>query len=347
MKGRVVVLDHVDGRAAAALMVDGRLEDLIIDPPEDLPPAPGAIYRAKAERPMKGQGGVTLDLGRGQTGFLRKTRDVHPGDMVLVQVSGTTEAGKASPVTPNLLFKSRYAIVTPFAPGLNVSRAIKDDAERDRLLEIAHDAMEGLDYGLILRSACEEVSDADTAADITAMCELARQVLADLDGAPELLVDAPDAHLQAWVEWSVPDPDEVIDVAGSFETLGVLDAVEALLGPRVALSGQASAYIETTRALIAVDVNTGADSNLAAGLRANLGLVRDLPRQLRLRGLGGQVVLDLAPMPKKDRRQIEDATRRAFRQDGAEVVIAGWTPLGHLELQRKRDRWPLTQIWPT
>jgi Ribonuclease G/E len=51
-------------------------------------------------------------------------------------------------------------------------------------------------------------------------------------------------------------------------------------------------------------------------------------------------------MPKKDRRVIEDALRRAFREDGAEVVLAGWTPLGHYELQKKRDRLPLASLWP-
>jgi hypothetical protein len=97
---------------------------------------------------------------------------------------------------------------------------------------------------------------------------------------------------------------------------------------------------------VAVDVNTGGDMSLAAGLKANIALARDLPRQLRLRGLGGQITLDLAPMPKKERRGFETVLNRAFRQDGAEVVLAGWTPLGHFEIQKKRDRRPLAQLWP-
>jgi ribonuclease G len=75
---------------------------------------------------------------------------------MIVQVSGNAEPGKATPVTPKPLFKSRYAIVTPDAPGLNISRRIKDEAERDRLLELAHEVMEGAEgHGLILRSAAE------------------------------------------------------------------------------------------------------------------------------------------------------------------------------------------------
>ncbi|GAA5082056.1 ribonuclease E/G [Roseibacterium beibuensis] len=348
MKGRVVLLDQVSGRKAAALMVDGQLADLLIDAPETAGPQPGAIYRAVADRPLKGQGGLTLTLGDGDKGYLRAAKGIAPGTSLLVQVSGVAEPGKAAPVTPKLLFKSRYAIVTPGAPGLNISRRIKDEAERDRLLEIAHAAMEGAPegHGLILRSAAEEVADDVLAEDIRAMRDLAAAVSADADGPAELLVDAPDAHLLAWRDWAEPTPDEVEDSPGCFEASGALDAIEAALSPRLRLTGEAFAYVEPTRALVAIDVNTGGDTSLSAGLKANLALARSLPGALRLKGLGGQVVLDLAPMPKKERRAFEDALRRAFRQDGAEVVLAGWTPLGNFEVQKKRDRFPLAQVWP-
>jgi len=350
MKGRVVLLDEVDGRATAALMVDGHLEDLLIDPTEDMPPAPGAIYRAVAERPMKGQGGITLRLPEGHgRAFLRQTKGIAPGDVMLVQVSATAELGKAVPVTPKLLFKSRYAIVTPGAPGLNISRAIRDDDERDRLLEIAHAAMDGApdDLGLILRSAAEMADAEDLAQDITAMRDLAEAVVADTTGDPECLVDAPDAHALAWRDWALPAPDEVVTDPGCFETHGVLEAVDAVRAPHLPLTGGGAAWIEPTRALVAVDVNTGADTSLAAGLKANFALAKSLPRALRIKGLAGQVVLDLAPMPKKDRRGFEETLRKAFRADGADVVLAGWSPLGNYELQRKRDRFPLRDLWPT
>ncbi|MFN5828180.1 MAG: ribonuclease G, partial [Rhodobacterales bacterium] len=69
MKGRVIALDTLRGRQAAALIVDGRLEDVLIDPPDNAP-VPGAIYRGIVERPMKGQGGVFVRLADGATGFL-------------------------------------------------------------------------------------------------------------------------------------------------------------------------------------------------------------------------------------------------------------------------------------
>lgn len=343
MKGRVVVLDEVGGRRASALMVDGKLQDVFIDPPEGAAPGVGAIFRAKADRPMKGQGGITLQMGAGVTGYMRRAKDIAPGDVLLVQVSGVAEPGKAAPVTPDLIFKSRYAIVTPFKPGLNVSRAIRDEDERDRLLEIAHESRAASDaYGLIVRSSAEGVAAEEIHDDIYAMCNTATMVVAEPDGAPELLLDADDAHTRAWREWEAPD----MVIEGGFEDHGVLEAVDAALGARQPLAGGAYAFVEATRALVAVDVNTGADHSLAAGLKANLALVRELPRLTRIKGLGGQITLDLAPMPKRDRRQVEDAVKKAFRQGGGDVVVAGWTPLGMLELTRKRDRMPLAQVWP-
>lgn len=335
MKGRLVALDHFEGREAAALMVDGRLEDLLLDSEG---PGPGTIYRARSERPMKGQGGIFLTTPDGPV-FLRQAKGIAPGQTMLVQVTGHAEPGKALPVTTRLLFKSRYAIVTPEAPGLNISRTIRDEAERDRLLEIAYEAMEGAPFGLILRSAASGAEAEAVAEDVVAMRDLAAQVTGDTEGAPETLVEGDSPHLLAWRDWS--EPAQIETEAGSFETVGVLDAIDALRSAQQPLSGGGWLSIEPTRALVAVDVNTGGDTSLAAGLKANLAAARELPRQLLLRGLGGQIVIDAAPMAKKDRRAFEDALRKALRAGGVETSLAGWTPLGNFELQRHRARSPL------
>jgi Ribonuclease G/E len=337
MKGRTILLDHLDGREAAALMVDGRLEDLLIDADA---PTPGTIYRARADRPVKGQGGMFVTTPDGP-GFLRQVKGLAPGAVLIVQVSGYAEPGKAIPVTQKLLFKSRYSIVTPDAPGLNISRSIRDEEERDRLLEIAHDAMEGHSFGLILRSSCAGADADDIAVDIEAMTALAVQVAADSDGDVEKLIDGDAPHVLAWREWV--EPAEIVTDEGGFETHGVLDAIDVARSVQEPLPGGGYLFIEPTRALVAVDVNTGADASLAAGTKANMACARHLPRALRLRGLGGQIVLDLAPMAKKDRRVFETALRAAFRSDPEETALVGWTPLGHYELQRKRSRVPLTE----
>ena len=336
MKGRTIALDELDGTEAAALIVDGQLHDLLIDSDH---PRPGTIYRAVALRPVKGQGGMFLRTPDGNA-FLRQVKGLAPRDALLVQVTGFAEPGKAIPVTTRLLFKSRYAIVTPGAPGLNVSRQIKDDDLRDTLLGVAHEVMEG-DHGLILRSSCATGDPDDIAEDIAAMVQLAAQVMADASGEPETLVEGDGPHALAWREW---DSDDVDGKPGSFERHNVLDALEDLRSPMVALPGGGSMCIEPTRALVAIDINTGNDTSPAAGLKANMAALRELPRQLRLRGLGGQILVDPAPAPKKDRRQMEQVLRAALKQDATETILAGWTQLGLMELQRKRERMPLREV---
>ena len=339
MKGSVIALDEISGRRAAARLVDGRLEDLLIDPEGDAL-RPGAILRAICDRPVKGQGGMFVRLPGGSSGFLRGAKGLKPGQALLVQVTGWADDGKAVPVTERVLFKSRYAIVTPGAPGVNVSRRIRDEEARVRLKEIAAAVPGDHETGLILRSEAEDGTDEAVAGDIAAMRDLARAVLGDAEGRePELLVDGPDAHELAWRDW--PAPDVLADARGSFATHGIDALIADLRRPRVALAGGAVAYVEPTRALVAVDVNTGPDNSPAAGLKANIAAARDLPRQLRCRGLGGQIVVDFAPMPKKDRAALEQVLRAAFRADPVETALAGWTPLGLYELQRKRERRPL------
>lgn len=340
MKGRQAVLGQRDGRKAAALLVDGVLDDLLIDPPDDRP-IPGAIYRAVPGRPLKGNGGLFVNLPGGAAGFLRQTRGVSTGGPLLVQVSSHAEPDKAVPVTTRLTIKGRAAIVTPGAPGVNVSRRVRDAETRDALLAIADSDTLPEDTGMILRSAAAGVDPADVAEEIRTLSAVATRILSDRGAEPELLLAADDAHAEAWREWEAEAVEHGDD---AFDRLGVTDLIAPHLSPLVKLPGGASLYIEPTRALVAVDVNTGPDGSPAAGLKADLAAARALPRALRLRGLGGQIAIDMAPAPKKDRRQIETALRAAFRTDPVETVLAGWTPLGHFELQRKRARLPLSEV---
>lgn len=337
MKGRMIVLDHLGEREAAALMVDGKLTDLLVE--NDSAPRPGAIFRAVCDRPIKGMGGMMLRLPEGETAFLRQAKGLAPGQSLLVQVTGYADGGKAVPVTDRVLFKSRYAIVTPGKPGINVSRKIKDDDARERLLACAHDAELSDGFGLILRSCAEDAEDDDIVEDIRSMDAMAVAIMADAIGNAEALTEGDGPHGLAWREWV--EPATIVTEAGGFEDQGVLDQMVALENPRVGLDGSAFMYVEPTRALVAVDVNTGGDTSPASALKANLAACKSLPLALRLRGLGGQIVIDMAPMSKAHRKQIESALRSALKADTVDTALVGWTPLGHFELQRKRERLPL------
>ncbi len=346
MKGRVVVLGQIFGAEAAALMVDGQLQDLLVAPDAVTPLAPGAICRGVVDRLMKGQGGVFLRLPDGARGFLRDKGGWREGQSLLVQISGVAEEGKAIPVSSRLLFRGRNVIVTPGAPRINVSRRIRDSERRESLTALAARELTGHQTppGLILRSVAAWADATEISEEIARMLDLSAAICADSDGAPELLLDAPTPAESAYLDWSDPEPDSIDDAPDAFEHSGAAAAIETLLSPVVSLPGGGSAKIEQTSALIAVDVNTGADHSPAAGLKASIALARALPRELRLRGLGGQAVIDFAPMPKRDRGTLEQVLRAAFKSDGAEATLIGWTAMGLFELTRKRDRVPLARL---
>jgi Ribonuclease G/E len=347
MKGRQLLIEPLPtGGHAAALMVDGRLEDLLIDPdPSDPTPRPDAIFRAVPARPMKGMGGVMVDLGSGRTGFLRGPKLPAPGRPLLVQVLGSAEAGKAQPVSSRPILKARHAILTPGAPGINIARSLRDADRRAALDSLGAAGMAGADpeTGLILRTAAIDASDELIAGDIAAL--LAEWNALAATGEPGLLREAPGARAEALREWREPG-DPVREARSALADAGIWEDVDALREPEVSL-GQGFLAIEPTRALVAVDVNTGGDTSPAAALKANLAAAAELPRQLRLRGLGGQVVIDFAPMPRAERPRVERTLTQALRADGIDTNVVGWTPLGHLELQRKRARRPLASALRT
>ena len=338
MIGRVIALDYFNGREAAALIEDGKLADFLIDGDA---PRQGTIYMAIADRPTKGQGGMFLRTPDGSA-FLRPAKNVRQGQPIMVQVNGYPDTGKAIPVTSKVLFKSRYAIIAPGSPGMNISRRIKGDDVRNEFQNIMRRHMEDDELGLILRSSCLKANEEEISRDITSMRNLAVKTLDEAIGVKlGKIVQGAGPHELAWRDWD--ESAHIENSPGSFERHGVFEMMDLMQDPHVILNANANMYVEQTRAMVTVDVNTGDDRAGAAGLRANLAMAKELPRQLRIRGMGGQISIDLAPMSKKDRGVFESLLRKAFMNDATATSLCGWTPLGHFELKRKRDRAPVSR----
>ena len=335
MKGRVIVIDMPDDRASqAALIIDGRIEDLLIDPPRgDTTPKPGEIYWAKVDRLVPKIGGAFVKLTPDHQGYLRETKGVKQGQSLLVQGSSYAEPDKATPVTTRLLHKGKYVILTPGAPGINVSRRIRHPDERDRLAAIAEQIM-GTEpgEGLILRSAADGISAEALQQDLALVLERA-------ESEPPITFSA---RQLAEADWD----GQIETAADGFDHYGVWDEIERLKSPRTDLPSGGWMAVEATRAMVTVDVNTGDGFGQGDAMTANIEAARELPRQLRLRGLGGQIILDFAPMKKMHRRKIEEELKRTFARDSIQTTLAGWTPLGNFELTRKRERRPLSELLP-
>jgi len=343
VKGVAVAVDA----GAAALLVDGRLEDFLFDVPPGGPPdapAPETILRGRVDRVAPQIGAAFLRLPGGARGWLRDP-GAKPGAWRVAQVARWADPGKAAPLTDRPVLKGRLALVTPGAPGANVARGVKGHAARARLEALAAAVAAPLppDVGVVLRSAAAEADAAAVAAEVAQLAADWAAALATPGEDPAVLRPAPGPAARAARDW--PAPDAWDDRPDAFERLGVWDALQALRSPVVDLPRGAWMTVEATGAGVMVDVNTGEDFAKGAAQAANEAACAELPRQLRLRGLGGLVYLDLAPIRKGARQGVDNALRRAFADDPVETQAVGWTPAGAVELQRKRERRPLRD-WP-
>lgn len=398
MSGTLVLARIGEGTELAALVEDRRVADWVFRPASGT--APETVYKARIDRPVPGAGAVFVSLGassgNGQ-GYLREARGLKSGSVLLVEATSIPEPEKAVPVSPRVLYRQRYTIHTPGAPGVNVARGIGDPDERARL-QAAVEAHAAALEDWLRRRGDERAEDAarvrrvleahrtgGTILRSAAMGQPAERIARDLDLAFAARLDAEDAladqarplgpvapapspaeyALREWGERidrvfigpggfdALPAAEEhrLSPFAGRMERIpdpldqfGVWDEIERLRSPRAELPSGGWMAVEATLAMVTVDVNTGGEFTPGAAVTANVEAARELPRQLRLRGLGGQVAVDWAPLKKTERRRIEDTLKSAFRRDPVETTLSGWTPLGHFELQRKRERRPVAEL---
>lgn len=342
MEQDLIILDELNGKEAAVLLRSNKLEDCFFSLMDERILTPENIYNGLIDRTVKGQGGAFIKLPNNANGFLRNSKGLKLGEKILVQVTGYPDEGKAIPLTNKIMLKGRTVIVTPFAKGINFSRQIKLEHEKLRILDALNSIFpDDLDFGIIVRSVARHSRSEEIQNEAKSYINKAKKILSGEEKKPTQLVQGSSPHELALREWRISDDIKVI--YNGFEDYGILDKLESLLNPKVE-AGLGTIFIESTRALVAVDVNTGKDFSLTSGLKANLNLARMLPRQLRLRGLGGQIVLDLAPMPKRDRKLFEIELKRAFKADPVDTTLVGWTPLGHYEMQRKREKVSLESV---
>lgn len=317
----------------AALFREGRLDDLKMRRLDAPGPRVGEIYAAQVDR--LASGGAFLLLGRSGTGretaFLPEADGLSPGDPLRVEITRDAEGRKAARAARRLAFAAPDLVLTPGAPGINLSRKIADAAERARLSEALKDLLPP-EIGCLLRtSAAGAASDAIQAQARSALAA-ATEVATAAPRPPRLLRPAPSPAAQARTEWGDAvwrEGDAATPLVDALRT-----ALQALLTPRTSLAAGWAAF-ERTEALVAIDVNAGDVGNRVA---VNLAAAAEIPRQLRLRGWGGQVIVDFAPMEPQQRARVE--ARMRATADGA-LRIAGWGPLGLLEATRRKTGAPI------
>ncbi|MDG1958847.1 MAG: Rne/Rng family ribonuclease [Candidatus Binatia bacterium] len=304
-----------------------------------------------------------------------------PGQEILVQVSKEPMGTKGARVTGHISLPGRYIVYMPTSNHIGVSRRIEKARERQRLKKIVAENRPGGKGGYIVRTACEGLSKKEILADIKFLSKLWQGIekKAASEGAPSLLHEDLDIVLRSMrdlltnevEEILVDDPGdherilEFIDtalqpelksrvrrhesLAPLFDEVGVENQVRRALDRRVWLKSGGYLIVDQTEALTTIDVNTGRfvgkKTHEETVLKTNMEAAKACVDQMRLRNIGGIIVIDLIDMElAENRKKVSEAIEEAVKRDKARTNILKISELGLVEMTRKRTRENLQKI---
>ncbi|HMG25106.1 MAG TPA: Rne/Rng family ribonuclease [Kofleriaceae bacterium] len=312
----------------------------------------------------------------------RKIEDLlKPGQTVLVQVVKDPIGAKGARVTGYLSLPGRYSVFMPHVAQVGVSRRIGSDKERRRLRDLVNE-VRPKGSGFIVRTAAEDASDQELRDDVDFLARLwgeidrradqvssAGLVYADLDLAlrvvrdllredtSEVMIDDVEQHerVRKFTLAFLPRLAERIKKYEGrrpiFDQYHIEPALRLAVARRVPLRSGGSLVIDQGEALTAIDVNTGSFTNTGSGnledtvTANNLEACDEVARQLRLRNIGGIIVVDFVDMDKEgNRRKVWDAFQKALARDRARTNVTKISELGLVEMTRKRTRESLVQL---
>ncbi|HEV7716730.1 MAG TPA: ribonuclease G, partial [Steroidobacteraceae bacterium] len=308
-------------------------------------------------------------------------RLVNQGDEILVQVIKDPIGTKGARLTTFVALPSRYLVFMPRGEGIGVSTRIEDETERLRLKTAILDRVRGADGGgYIVRTAAMGVPAESLAEDMAYLDKLWAHVrMAALRAQPgeivhedlpltlrmlrdelsrgvsKVLVDSPreQARMAEFAANFIPGSATLIETYSGprpiFDMHGIEEEVTKALDRKVPLKSGGHLIIDQTEAMTTIDVNTGAyvgTRNLEETIfRTNLEAAVAIARQLRLRNLGGIIIIDFIDMQDEShRRQVLSALERALAGDRAQTHIVSLSPLGLVEMTRKRTRESLEHL---
>ncbi|MBA3397235.1 MAG: Rne/Rng family ribonuclease, partial [Deltaproteobacteria bacterium] len=306
---------------------------------------------------------------------------VKPGQTVLCQVVKDAIGQKGARVTGYLSLPGRYSVFMPHVAQVGVSRRIASEKERRRLRDLVNE-VRPKGSGFIVRTASEDAGDQELRDDVDFLARLwseidKRQelmsgsglVYADLDlslrvvrdlmreDTLEVVIDDDEQfeRVKKFTQAFLPRfTDRIKKYEGRrpiFDHYHIEPALRQAVARKVPLKSGGSLVIDQGEALTAIDINTGSFTNTGSGnledtvTANNLEACDEVARQLRLRNIGGIIVIDFVDMDKEgNRRKVWDAFQKALSRDRARTNVTKISELGLVEMTRKRTRESLVQL---
>jgi ribonuclease G len=292
---------------------------------------------------------------------------------VLVQVNKGPIGNKGARVTANLSIPGRYLVLLPRSSHVGVSKRVEDRDEKKRLRQILRRLEIPAGMGLICRTVGEGVEEQEFREDLRMLLDIWEQMseIGQKQKAPCCVYREPDLaerilrdFLDSDVDEVITDSEEILEMAQErvarfsqkdrvqvklhagrrqlFKQYELVNQIESIFRRRVSLPSGGYLCFDETEALIAIDVNTGknrsGEDHSETILSTNLEAVEEVARQLRMRNVGGLVVVDFIDMrAKKDQQTVYSAFRKAMARDRARTKICPISPLGLVEMTRQRE----------
>src|SRR5688572_11527126 len=308
-------------------------------------------------------------------------RILSEGQTLLVQVVKDPIGSKGARLSTQVSIAGRLLVYLPQDPHIGISQRIEDEAERELLRERVHALLPpGEAGGFIVRTVAEQATDAQLTADIEYLVtlwkqiqqsaltappqallyqdlSLATRVLRDLvgDSTERIIIDSRETFqklrdfAERYTHQALPILEHYSGERPLFDLFGVEDEIEKALARRVDLKSGGYVIIDQTEALTTIDVNTGGfvsgrsfDDTI---FKTNLEAAQSIARQLRLRNLGGIIIVDFIDMDSAEHRDAVLAEfRKALARDRTRMTVNGFTQLGLVEMTRKRTRESLAHV---
>jgi len=317
------------------------------------------------------------DNGTPITGLVRE------GQELLVQVIKDPLGTKGARLTTHVTVPSRYLVMMPGDPNLGISQKIEEESERNRLKDLLSDIIEGhgFQFGFIVRTAADGAEEEALRADADFLVRLwqsiqeaaaiagpgevvyedlplALRIMRDLGGAADVekvRIDSRGSYrkVMEFVDTFMPEMKPKIEhypgARPLFDLYNVEDEIDKALQRKVQLKSGGYLIIDQTEAMTTIDINTGAfvgSRNLEETIfKTNLEAAQAIARQLRLRNLGGIIIIDFIDMLEAEhKRQVLRALERYMERDRAKSHICEVSSLGLVEMTRKRTRESLEHI---
>ncbi|HJO35044.1 MAG: ribonuclease G [Pseudomonadota bacterium] len=308
-------------------------------------------------------------------------RLLREGQTLLVQVVKDSLGGKGARLSTKISIPSRYLVYMPDSAHVGVSARIEDEGERARLKQVVTALRtDDLPGGYIVRTAGEGASTESLRRDMLMLAKI-WQVIAEKaastpggrrihDDLPLVLrtlrdlvdadvervrIDSPETfkRVSQFVDAFLPDADVRLEQYTAdrpiFDLFGVEDEIQRALDRRVPLKSGGYLVIDQTESMTTIDVNTGGyvgHRTLEETIfKTNIEAVQAIARQLRLRNLGGIIIIDFIDMEDEDhRRQVLRALEKCLERDPARTKLSGVSALGLVEMTRKRTRESLGRL---